>query len=725
MRSPAVTPPVVSAPIAASAPMGIPSTGAPPVEASPMGSLPAEVSATPFRGAYPSKSSGGVVVAFSADGRVLRAAPDGNTKEYAMQDVLRNSLGEWHQSLESFPGPFGRVDDSTTEAVLQYLEDITTKLESGGSQYCTLEAAAQFPKSAATACRFLHCLVKANGRVQSDAFWQLFAPVLADHAEALRPQGETSALQRFCAKVCQGDVTGAVQDACLAGMWPYAMALSRLLDPGSNGTVLLKFVEAAKPGRAEAAPMSTQDAEDPTVCALLFLFKCVGKGSPPEITEKVLAGWPAYAAVFSLLSRRHDYANLAISFIESLAARLAGKGDVFAGHVCYLMTGERTLDAVDAPSSLVCVLGVEHRSPKNFSRLLDPLALQLSEIFEYALRCGNADSLCPTIQPFKLAHAMLLADMGLTDKARRYMVLLQAFVKAVPQNRLSDAFRSSMREFNEVLNPSLSTGHPFQDAGVGRTFKEPPKRPDRMDGSQEPPKRPDRMDGSQEPPKRPDRMDFTETVESDPLINAGKAVLGFGKSLFSAMKGESAKSETQSQGEAQGGFYFDKEKGRWFQRGLEEQQQADASEYDPMTGKKLLPKVAEPPPPMGGPPTGGPPMGGPPMGGPPMGGPPAGGPPMVGPPPMGSSGGNPFAGAALGRNAGAASLYVNPLGAGAPGALSLAAPDPAVDALVVLGPAVPAVPAVPTVPAVPGPLLDLADAQQMGPSRHRSARLAE
>ena len=71
--------------------------------------------------------------------------------------------------------------------------------------------------------------------------------------------------------------------------------------------------------------------------------------------------------------------------------------------------------------------------------------------------------------------AMLLADMGLTEKARRYMVLLQAhggtkpcstaapnraprngsfhgqaFVKAVPQNRLSDAFRSSMREFNEV-----------------------------------------------------------------------------------------------------------------------------------------------------------------------------------------------------------------------------------------------------------------------------------
>lgn len=78
-------------------------------------------------------------------------------------------------------------------------------------------------------------------------------------------------------------------------------------------------------------------------------------------------------------------------------------------------------------------------------------------------------------KPWCFTKAMLLADMGLTEKARRYMVLLQArggtkpcstaapnraprngsfhgqaFVKAVPQNRLSDAFRSSMREFNEV-----------------------------------------------------------------------------------------------------------------------------------------------------------------------------------------------------------------------------------------------------------------------------------
>lgn len=110
-------------------------------------------------------------------------------------------------------------------------------------------------------------------------------------------------------------------------------------------------------------------------------------------------------------------------------------------------------------------------------------------------------------------------------------------------------------------------------------------------------------------------------------------------------------------------------------------------------------QVAEPPPPppgggFGGPPMGGPPMGGPPMGGPPMGGPPMGGPPMGGPssmggqmdgPPQGASQhmfisikkkqrttcfaqsftagklpGNPYSGAALGRNAASASsLYVS------------------------------------------------------------------
>eukprot|EP00971_Amphidinium_carterae_P116887 2314828-Amphidinium_carterae.1 len=49
---------------------------------------------------------------------------------------------------------------------------------------------------------------------------------------------------------------------------------------------------------------------------------------------------------------------------------------------------------------------------------------------------------------------MLLADMGFTEKAQRYLNLLQYFVKAVPQKQLSDAFRSGMRDFKDTLCPA-------------------------------------------------------------------------------------------------------------------------------------------------------------------------------------------------------------------------------------------------------------------------------
>lgn len=200
--------------------------------------------------------------------------------------------------------------------------------------------------------------------------------------------------------------------------------------------------------------------------------------------------------------------------------------------------------------------------------------------------------------------------------------------------------------------------------------------------------------------KPPERMDYADTLENDPLINAGKAVFGFGKSLFSAAmnrtQGDNRNSPEKEEKKEQG-FYYDKDKGRWMQHGVEDKDQANISEYDPLTGKKLLPKVADipPPPSMGGfgappmvgpppmgvsPPMGGPPpmgvsqpMGPPPSGGPPMGGPPMGGPPPIGaPPPMGGpptpAAGNPYAAGAFQRNAGASALYVNPLGGPAGGA---------------------------------------------------------
>lgn len=775
------------------------------------------------------------MLSFSVHGKLLKALPNGSAKEHSVQDLLRQNLGEWHRDLEEFPGPFGRVESSTTELLLKHLRHLGDQFEKGGKKSCTLETATSHPSSAALACRFLACLIESNGRVQSDDFWSRFSPELAKRAQSNRPVGDPTALQEFCLRLCRGEVSGALEDACKNGLWSHAMAASRILAPDSSDSILVKFRDALhKAGHSDMSlSLSENEKKDPAVRALMVLYETLGKGSAPEMSEELLAGWPAFVAIFALLLRPCEHRSLAVNFVESLAARLAAKGDAFGAHVCYLVTGERSLEAVDAPSSLVCLIGVEHRSPKNFPRLLEPLALQLSEAYEYAIRCGNADALCPTIQPFKLAHAMLLADAGLVDKARKYLTLLQAFVKAVPQNRLSDAFRSSMREFNEVLNPSTMSAPGNSTPGdaprVGKMVKNlfrgfaettglavkatpppalaaddddqaappasfasqqqqpllapshapaqtafqaptqpsmplgpsgfPPPGPSHSPSGFAPsgpcqspaglppnPSSPSHSSfapsgpapsmsgfapsgpcpshssftspsyssgqslpsggfnapssmaentfapaanapsyssygnpacGAAPPqgmgfatsppadsppddkPKRPDRMDYGETIESDPLLNAGKAVLGFGKSLFSAMKGGGNDQQQQQKGSSDtdskpNAFYYDKEKGRWRQHGVDDE--PDASEYDPMTGKKLMPKVTEPPPPP-------PPMGG---GGFPGAGapPPMGGPPMVGAPPPG---GNPYAGGGLQRGAGAAALYVNAISPGVGG----------------------------------------------------------
>lgn len=158
--------------------------------------------------------------------------------------------------------------------------------------------------------------------------------------------------------------------------------------------------------------------------------------------------------------------------------------------------------------------------------------------------------------------------------------------------------------------------------------------------------------GEQHGPPGP--MPSHDPFEQDPLINAGKAVWSGVRGLFSAVKGGGGDADSrvpqggQKDTQAESGFYFDKEKNMWRQRGSNDD--ADAGEYDYMTGKKLTPaaselKEAAPPPP------------------PPMGAPPAGG-------SMGMS-----ATTSLGTHRNSASLYVNPLASASPGGAMHAPPS--------------------------------------------------
>jgi len=462
-------------------------------------------------------------VSFNLSGRVARALPSGAVRERAIQGILQQKLPDWYHNLEQFPGPLGRVEQSTSEVLAEQLRKLADRCGRQALPTFSLEAAVKHPHSVALVCQFLTCLLASGGKVQSHGFWQQFAPVLAERAAALRPEGEPSQLQRFSAKVASGNVSDALELACQDGLWPHALVLGQLISPAAYSSVLVSM--STSMSRADGrdgthSTLSSAELADPALGALLLLYEVLGKKVAPEITpgisKAVVAGWPAYLAMFATILNSDEHRGLAIGFLENLGNTLALHGDVFGAHLCYLLTAERSLEAVDAPTSLVCLLGVEHRSHKNFSSLLEPLALQLSEVFEYALRSGDADALCPTLQPFKLVHAILLADVGLTEKARRYMTLLQAFVKAVPQNRLSDAFRSSMREVNDVLNPSVSFAS--QDtsgprAGVGKGLKDLFRGIAETTGLKVKPTPPPALGGPEEPETRQHQQPYQQPYQ--------------------------------------------------------------------------------------------------------------------------------------------------------------------------------------------------------------------
>eukprot|EP00971_Amphidinium_carterae_P222412 4414432-Amphidinium_carterae.1 len=211
--------------------------------------------------------------------------------------------------------------------------------------------------------------METGGKVQQEEFWQQFTPVLHRRCSVLRPAGELTPLQSFCDKLVSGDVTAAVAAAKDANLWPHCLVVAQLVSPASYDKMLL-LMHTALTKRQEVgtvgASLSDREHEDPFVQALLLMYSALAKGGVPDFPEEALLHWPAYLAMSSALMRKSDYRALFPGFLDALASALASGGDLFGAHLCYLLSGERSLEALDAPSSLVAMFGVEHRNPENF-----------------------------------------------------------------------------------------------------------------------------------------------------------------------------------------------------------------------------------------------------------------------------------------------------------------------------------------------------------------------
>lgn len=135
-------------------------------------------------------------------------------------------------------------------------------------------------------------------------------------------------------------------------------------------------------------------------------------GNPIELCNT----WRVHLA--AILSNRTDGWN---RVVLSLGDRLLELGETHAAHFCYMVCGCSVASPL-RPDSRLTLLGC-NLVPVDVTLTTSGSiqAYTYTEAYEWAKRRGNSNAAIQSLQPFKLRYAMLLADLGYKQAARRYI----------------------------------------------------------------------------------------------------------------------------------------------------------------------------------------------------------------------------------------------------------------------------------------------------------------
>jgi hypothetical protein len=108
--------------------------------------------------------------------------------------------------------------------------------------------------------------------------------------------------------------------------------------------------------------------------------------------------------------------------VLSLGDRLLDLGNTHAAHCCYMICG-CPVTSILHPSSRLSLIGCDHLVPLDAALQTEVgiAAYCRSEAHEWAKRQGNPEACIRSLQGFKLAYAMMLADFGFKDAAAAYV----------------------------------------------------------------------------------------------------------------------------------------------------------------------------------------------------------------------------------------------------------------------------------------------------------------
>ncbi|KAL9596200.1 MAG: hypothetical protein Q9219_005952 [cf. Caloplaca sp. 3 TL-2023] len=268
--------------------------------------------------------------------------------------------------------------------------------------------------------------------------------------EVLKPGGirpspdmvSPGAMETVRTLLLQGEREKAVWHAVDQRMWAHAMVLSSTLDKSVWKQVLHEFT------RLE---VRTFGENTESLAALYEVFagnwdESIDQLVPPsaraglQMVSKAASAGPTRNALdgldrwretltFILSNRTQEDENALIA----LGRLVAGYGRTEAAHLCLVFAKATGLfGGTDDSQTSVALLGADHQQqPFDYGRDLD--SILLTEVYEFirsVLAPSAGLSVSPHLQPYKLYHAILLAENGHRSEAQQYCDAIMSTLKS-------------------------------------------------------------------------------------------------------------------------------------------------------------------------------------------------------------------------------------------------------------------------------------------------------
>jgi hypothetical protein len=197
--------------------------------------------------------------------------------------------------------------------------------------------------------------------------------------------------------------------------------------------------------------------------------------------------WDSSAQQLHLTWRQHLAATISNRtlgwdrIVLSLGDHLLDSGNIQAAHFCFVVCGSPVTSLLH-PSSRISLVGCDHLVPMDAAlmTLEGVSSYERTEAYEWAKRRGNPNAAIPSLQPFKLMYAMLLADMGLGKHAEMYVRSIrqccglgETMKSDIPNNisttvwalSVRNGFEAALDEFEDRLSQGKLRGKGMPQVG--------------------------------------------------------------------------------------------------------------------------------------------------------------------------------------------------------------------------------------------------------------------